>query len=358
MKQSTRSKEGTAITKMDQLVDILKPGTRDSRKGHTQVLSALTTLKNLKSLKRSLEKNGFSISAEAGNLLQARKGNDVPFYLFFSDEGCIIFITHARKTEDIPGTVMNFIDSTRDVALIRIGNAMMLSIMNSLVQQHQGLRVPFFTARRDPYISQSSAYRKDIERTVIYSGSDGLETFEEMTYHYGIAPRIMEFHLPDGSRFRLDVNGIITLMEGNPLHIVRMVKGIITWKRRMVLPIMCGEGFRKKIEQIGQTTMSEPLITATICSEWDLDTIRDLEHEFSGGWGFTHFSSVIEKGNCLYFTRIMDVMDGTSCEILITGERMNIYPENTINLRMLMQVLEVLDDHLSLTIDPPGEVSE
>lgn len=338
---------------MDQLVDILKPGIRDSRKGHTQVLSALTTIGNLRSLKRSLEKNGFSITAETGNLLQARKGNDVPFYLFFSDDGSIIFITHARKTEDIPGTVMNFIDSTQDVALIRIGNVMMLNIMNSLVQEHQGLYVPFFTARRDPYISQSSAYRRDIERTVIYSGSDGLDTFEEMTYHYGIAPRIMEFHLPDGSRFRLDVNGIITLMEGNPNHIIRMSQEIIKNTRRMVLPALLRKhGSSGKKDRSEPAKMMNPLITGTICKDWNAETIHDLERENTNAWGFTHFSSVIEDGNRIYFTRIMDVTDGAFCEIFITGERINLYTERGISMRVLMEVMEVLDDHLSIVIDP------
>ena len=184
-------KEKERIDTVDQLWGVLDDALGEKQKGNTQIVAAMTPFTNPGELKRSLITWGFSIKGEWGNLLHVTKEREVPFYAFLTDP-VVLFITLARKTEDIPGTILNYLRSADDVVLIRMGSRRMRMIRNTLADRFPGIRLSYFTAHREPHSSIPSACRKESQRTIIYSGADGFDTLEEMEYQYGIVSRIME----------------------------------------------------------------------------------------------------------------------------------------------------------------------
>ena len=341
-------REGTRVCNLEQLEELLGIALKGEKRGNIQVLAALTNFPNVSALRTSLKDRGFEVIAEHGDLLLVKKRGEVPFYTLLDSDSTAVFITRARKTEDIPGTVLSYINSTKDAALIRIGNRRMLKLMAQLSRKHPGLTLPFFTAHRESHTPIPSAYRSEQERTIIYSGADGLDTLEEMEFHYGIVPRIMEFHLSEGGRFRVDLKGILTIIDGGAGVIFWMLNEVISDIMRLILP------FRKE----GAGPFPRSRLTVRAVEGWTSAGMKKMEHALTSEWGLSIFSSVIKPQRGVYYSRVVDVEEGTSWDVFISGERLMLVPLEGQGMKALLKILEVMEDHLSLQLPHNEEVRE
>jgi len=334
------------VQDVKRLEEIMNKALEMKKRGNTQMVAALTPYHKITGFKQSLVQKGFHIEKEWGNLLLVLKGNEVPFYTLLTKESVVYFITLARKTEDIPATVMNYINSTRDVALIRIGNRRMHTIREQLVKRYPGISLSYFTAHRDPHTSTSAAYRESTQRTIIYSGDDGYDTLEEMEYHYGIIPRIMEFHISENERFRLDVNGIFTIIEGN-------ASGILDIIREVILEVV---GFTLRFPTRKKWTSPETILKGKITQKWGRKELEKMEQALSSELGVTTFIPVMNIKRGIYCSRLVDVDDHASWELYLTGCELRLIPKEGAGMRSLLKISGVLEEYLSLLMEENTEV--
>ena len=329
--------ESTGILDMEGLRELV--GSAPASVGNIQILAALTSLKNAESLAASLERGGFEVLEKHGNLLLAGRKREPPFYALIQ-KGTLIFLTRARKTEDIPGTVLGYLEGERRTALLRIPMKRMNAIVERLLSHYPGCRVTFFTARRDSLTPVSAAYRGEIERTVVYSGEDGLDTLEEMQHHYGIVPRILEFRLPHGERFRLDHRGIFTLIEGSAEPVFDSLNSVVSLSgaKEQGLENWSDEKHEGKFLRITGLNPSPEL--------W---RIRRFEEALeTGSTGV--FGSVFQPAKGLYYARIADTGAGGNCEVILhSGTLFASRIEGT--LKFVVGLVETVKEHLSEEVE-------
>jgi len=301
--------------------------------GNIQVLAARTSLKNAESLAASLERSGFEVLEKHGNLLLAGRKREPPFYALIQ-EGTLIFLTRARKTEDIPGTVLGYLKGERRTALLSIPMRRMNALVERLLSHYLGCRVTFFTAHRDSLTPVSAAYRGEIERTVVYSGEDGMDTLEEMQHHYGIVPRILEFRLPHGERFRLDHRGIFTLIEGSAEPVFDALNSVLSDAKGQGLENWSDEKHEEKSLRITGLNPSPEI--------W---RVRRFEEALETG-STAVFGSVFQPEKGLYYARIADTEAGGNCEVILhSGTLFASRIEGT--LKFVVGLVETVKEHLS-----------
>jgi hypothetical protein len=332
--------DNAKINDLKRLTRVLNAALISKIRGHTQILAALTPFTRISALKQSLVSKGYSIKSEWGKLLMVEKANEVPFYVMLNKDTVAYFITLARKTEDVPATVLSYISSAKELTLIRTGTRRLRTLREELQDSYPGIQITYFTAHRDPHTPSKSAYRADHHRTIIYSGEDGLDTLEEMEYHYGIIPKIMEFHAPRIFRFRLDVSGIYTLMEGRADPLINLLKGVVERTLDSSLSSALGRS-HAGITQVIVGTSSRSLNRAIL---------QHMEEALSIDCGISSFMQVMESRRGLYYTQLVDVEDLARWELVKSGEDMRIIPGEGSNMRSLLKLIEVLEDHLSFTV--------
>ena len=341
--------ENVRINQPDQLWGVLDEALAEKKRGNTQVVAALSPYGRPGELKQSLSKSGFHIQKEWGRLFLVAREKEVPFYTYLQDS-IVYFITLARKTEDIPGTILNYIRSSKDVLLIRLGSERMRSIRSELARDYPGMTLSYFTAHRATHSPIRCAYREDSHRTIIYSGNDGFDTLEEMEYHYGVIPRIMEFHmgLTDHSRlgFRFDVNGIFTIMEGSSAVVRYILDTVVRELKRYALPLSVR----------GKRIGAESILRGTVFTKWKIPDIEKIEVALATEWDITAFQNVYIPRKRFLYSRLVDVEDRAVWELTLRGNELNLLPVRGTGMRSLMKIVEVLEDHVGFTHSEDEEV--
>jgi len=343
------------INTVHQLWNLLDEALLEKKKGNTQLVAAFTSHGKPAEFSQSLRNNGFDIQREWGRLFLVSKGNEVPFYALLQDS-IIYFITRARKTEDIPGTILNYINSTEGVVLIRLGSGRMISIRTDLAKNCPGLILSYFTAHRETHTSIGCAYRDDFHRTIIYSGNDGFDTLEEMEYHYGVIPRIMEFHTGGRERenerendhekmgFRFDVNGIFTIIEGTSGVVRSIIEKVILEQQQYRIPL----------PKEGKRIQAKSILRGVLTKKWNRAVINKIEVTLAEEWDITGFLQVHESRGKRYSARLVDVVDKAIWEIQLKGREFSLIPVRGAGMRSLMKIIEVMEDHLGFqTVDIP-----
>lgn len=354
--------EKKQIDTVDQLWEVLDSALVEKRKGNTQIVGAITPFTKSGELKRSLIKFGFTIQKEWGKLFQVTREREVPFYALL-DRHFVYFITLARKTEDIPGTILNYLKSADDVVLLRMGSRRMRSIRYDLAERFPGIRLSYFTAHREPHTSIASDYRQEVQRTIIYSGNDGFDTLEEMEHQYGIISRIMEFH-HDGTVYgklgiRFDVNGIFTITDG-PSLIVRYILDYMVSEHRKTMIIDRLPDLSKKIEIQKGSEVDRDIdaIVGTLGKAWTGSDIEKIGDTLAAEWDITGFLTVTNLRKGYHYSRLVDVVDRSVWDLTLQDTRFTISPVREAGLRSLMKITDVVDDHLGLAIEVEDELKE
>jgi len=348
VKNLFRLDQETKVRNIDQFNSIVNEAQETKKRGNTQLVAALTPFQRITGFKQSLVKGGFHIEQEWGNLLLVSKGNEVPFYAFLDKNSFVLFVTLARKTEDISATVLNYINSTGDVALVRIGKRRMRQLRDQLATNYPDITLSYFTAHRDAFTSIPGAYREDVQRTIIYSGNDGFDTLEEMQYHYGIIPRIMELHLSEHDRFRIDAKGIFTIMEGTADGVFEIIKDVTKDVLRVTLPLPRGKKWHTR----------DAVVSVSMEEKWGGKQISRMEEALIAEWGITPIAPVLDLKRGYYGTHLVDVEDSANWELLITGNELYLLPGIGTGLRSLLKVMGVMEEHLSLTLPLEPEVMQ
>jgi hypothetical protein len=92
-------------------------------------------------------------------------------------------------------------------------------IRKGLVTDYDDILIPFFSAKRSPDSNINARRRPKTTRSLQYRADDGLETYREMRFNYGVLPRIMTFERPNHFKFRVKQEGIFIHQSGSIMEL-------------------------------------------------------------------------------------------------------------------------------------------
>jgi len=210
---------GDSFRSTDSLVHYLdEKANLSSLSGEFNIFAAVNNLETkedfLNAIKRSAE---FEISGESKDLKLLRAtydGSAVYMYVYIQEEFPVFFTT-ANKTDELPPTVWSFLQQTQDVGRLQLPKKEIDNLRMRLDSEYEDLVVPYFSARRSIDSGTPARRRPKVSRSIQYRGVDGVQSYKEMRYNYGILPKIMVFQRPHRFKFRVKQNGVFVHVSGS-----------------------------------------------------------------------------------------------------------------------------------------------
>ncbi len=296
------------------------------------IIATLSTFQNIDQFIESLRSFHFSIDERAGKLLLISKESldrRIHVYAFFDDRNNVpLFITDARKTNEIPDILLAYINRTKEISNLWIAPKEMKEIKDNLAREHPDMIITYFSARRAPDTNIRSEFRPHAERSIQYRGNDGKHTLEEMEFYYGVLPKILEIQLPDGIAFRIDNKGIITLRRGHFAGIFKIIEEVVS-RHEKVREAIGESGY--SISKVGVRRQ----FTNAIQTPWSIDMPVEMHHDdiprfcraiCSKEWNFTVLEQVLLQGSMFFSARLIDEYTGSLLDISTTGKKIDVYP--------------------------------
>lgn len=159
----------------------------------------------------------FNISQESDDLklLRATHEESTIYTYVYLDDDFPVFFTTANKTDELPPTIWAFLQETQDIGRLQLPKRAIDNLRTRLVSEYDDLIIPYFSARRSFDSNAPARRRPNVERSIQYRGMDGIETYKEMRYNYGILPKIMVFERPHRFKFRVKQNGVFVHVTGS-----------------------------------------------------------------------------------------------------------------------------------------------
>lgn len=317
-----------------------------------QVVATISNFSTIDLFINSLIKYGFSIEKEFGKLLLISKmlhDNKIFYYVFFDDRNNVpLFLTIARKTEDIPETLLNYVDRSKDISNLWITPKVMKELKDGLITEYEDLMITYFSAKRGTNTYIPAEYRPEVDRNIQYWGGDGKLTLDEMEFYYGVLPKIIEIKLPDGVWFRIDNKGIITLRQGDFSKIFEIIENVIDRLIRVRNAIGKSSytirkvGVNKQFANAVQTPWSV-ILPSGIGYEDIPSFCKAIQSE---EWNFTLLEHVLLNGSMFFSARIIDNNNSSVFDITTIGTKIDIYPVEKADIGSCMRFYEFVVENI------------
>lgn len=317
-----------------------------------QIVATISNFESLDLFADSLLNYGFFIEKKYGKLLLISKmlnEKKIFFYVFFDDRNNVpLFLTLARKTDDIPETLLNYIDRSRDISNLWITPKVMNELKDSLIAEYDDLMITYFSAKRSPNFDISAEYRPEVTRSMQYRGDDGKLALEELEFYYGVLPKIIEIKLSEGVWFRIDNKGIITMKQGDFGRIFKIIENVIG--RVIQIRDAIGEseyvihrvGVNKQFANAIQTPWS--MILPSGIKYDDIPNFCNVIQNEE--WGFTLLDYVHLNGSLFFSARLIDNKKSSVFDITTTGNKIDIFPVEKADIGSCMKFYEFIVENI------------
>jgi hypothetical protein len=324
----------------------------DQVNSNLHIVATLSMFQNIDQFIESLKSFHFSIDTRAGKLLLLSKesqGKRIYIYTFFDDRNNVpLFITDAKKTNEIPDILFTYINRTKEISNLWIAPKVMKEIKDNLVREYPDMIITYFSARRGPNTDIHSEFRPHVERGIQYRGNDGKHTLEEMEFYYGVLPKILEVQLPNGIAFRIDNKGIITLRHGHFAGIFKIIEEVVS-RLESVREAIGESGY--SISKVG----SRRQFSNAIQIPWSIDVPVEMHYDDvsrfckamrSEEWNFTVLEQVLLPGSMFFSARLIDEHTGSLLDISTTGKKIDVYPVEKIDIGTSMRFFEFVVENI------------
>ncbi|MDN7025950.1 hypothetical protein FGU65_13830 [Methanoculleus sp. FWC-SCC1] len=317
--------------------------------GVLNLVATISTFETINQFIESLESAGFVIEEQYGKLLsisKRSKNDKISYYAFFDDYNNIpLFLTDANKTDEIPKTLFNYINKTRNISNMWISPQVMKEIKDDLSIKYEDMIITYFSAQRGANTEARSELRPHYERNVQYHGNDGKQTLEEMEYWYGVLPRILEIKLPTVA-FKIDNKGIITLRSGRFGEIFSIIENVVG--QLLELRDAIGKS-SYSIRHIGKRHQFAHAIQRPWSIEMpvglDIDEVprfcNTLQNE-----DFTILERVLLHGSMQFTARIIDDYTGSLFDIKTSGRKIDVFPVKQPDIGSSMRFYQFICENI------------
>lgn len=262
---------------------ITETATLSDIEGDLSVIGSISDFETGDDFIESLQSH-FFVERRHGDLLHLNaKELDVPYYVYLGEEFPIWFTT-GRKTEDMPESIDAYLKSEIDIGRMWISKTQMENLRQRIVNRYPDVIMPYFTASRSEHSDISAQRRPRFERTFQYYGKDGLETFNEIKYEYGVLPTNLKFQRANEFKFRVTTRGVFTIKNGGLAEVLSVIHDSIE-RLQEVKEAIDTSGFKRTTNQFagGQTIPeSQPWAVQLNSSvtQADIERLEEEIHEW------------------------------------------------------------------------------
>jgi hypothetical protein len=321
---------------------------------NANIVATISSFSSFDSFIEGLKISGFKIERIFGRLIvicQNDRDKKIRYLSFFDDQNnAPLFITTAKKTNQIPETLFRFIYSSFNISHLWIPPKIMKDIKDELIEKNPELIISYFSAIRNRNIDIPAEYRPQVNRSIQYYGLDGKETLNELEYYYGILPKILDIKLPSGVSFRIDNKGIITFKYGSFTKIFEIIENVI--QRLEEVREAIGES-SYSVNQAGISNQFRTIVQKPwrihLKKKIGCDEYADIRNQFdSDEWNFTILEETVISKSFFLSARVIDGYSGSLFDITSNGDIIDYYPVKQVDigssLRFFEFVLENIDN--------------
>lgn len=336
--------------------DFLKSVELNELDGRLKIIGAISDFNNQNQFIQSLTSH-FQISSNHGDLInlsaQVSEDDDrVPYYVFL-DNTFPIFFTTGTLTKQIPPTLQEYILNRSEMARMWVAKRQMERLRESVVSENPHILIPFFTGQRTKNVNISANKRPNTERTIVYYGDDGLETYREMKHQYGVLPSNIEFESPGNFHFRIKEQGIFTLMDNGVSQVYSLLSETKEHLRRVKDAIdtsSYGEESGQLIDR--PIPYSEPwgIHLESGLSESDIsDFESNIEFE-DRDMTVTEYSPSYDPVG--FAAEVVDTEHYARAELKSTQNMIRIYPRGNTGIDQNVRLYNFVDDYIDPNCQP------
>lgn len=341
---------------LQQVFDFLESVDLDDLDGRLKIIGAISDFKNQDEFLDSLNSH-FQIGNHYGDLvsLSAQVNEDkerIPYYIY-PDDTFPIFFTTGTLTKEIPPTLQDYLLTRREMSRMWIAKRQMERLRQSLVSEYPYLLIPFFTGQRTKNVNIPAQKRPNTERTIVYYGDDGLETYREMKHQYGVLPSNIEFENPGNFRFRIKEQGIFTLLDSGVSQVYSLLRETQEHLRRIKDAIdtsSYGEESGRLLER--KIPYSEPwgIKLESGLSESD---VSDFQQSIALDDSDLTVTEFLPSYNPLGFAaEVVDTENYARAELKSTSDSIRIYPRDTTEIDQNVRLYNFVDDYIDPNCRP------
>lgn len=317
--------------------------------GDLSVIAAISDFTEFEEFRESLTSQ-FTIQQSNGNLTRLNANKlDVPYYVYFNDPEFPIFFTTGRKTEDLPETIDEYILGERKIGRLWISKTEMENLRQRIVNQYPDVLMPYFTATRSRHAEIEARRRPRHERTIQYYGKDGLETFDEMKFEYGVLPTNLKFQKANEFKFRVTTRGVFTIKHGGLDEVLTVIENSIERLREVKNAIDEAGYFEVENKFSRKRTIPQSRPWAVVLSE--PLTQRDItrfEGEELEDWEFTltDIDSSLNDEESYLRAELKDERTRAKTMLRSHNGSIRIYPREYTGIDQSIRVFEFINDQI------------
>jgi len=323
-----------------------------------QIVATISTFEEKDELLRKLEASKFRIVNSYGNFhsLEAIMKEDddkteriIPYYLFTDEtRGINLFLTRATKTDEMPETILSFIDTTRDISNFWIPPIMMHHLKEELDSKfNDEFQMNYFTAIRNASTKRSAEMRPNYNRTFQYTGMDAKSTLGELEIRYGVFPKIMEVRIGAKARFRIDDKGIVTLREGDSSLAFSTLDYLIEKSLPVSKEVLSSKYEKRTIEGI-ERWIQHPFsisMPSGLNQEIEFELLEEISNDY---WKFIPIVPYVEEDTPYLSSRFVDGAKSSTFDVEMTKKLSRVYPVDRMDIGVALRFYHFVSNHIDV----------
>jgi len=347
----------TGFTSQESLIDYIDEKYRlGELENGFNIIAAVNNRKNPDEFISLLGKH-FSVIEHNENMVQIYTTVDkepVHSYVYL-DDNFPLFLTQANKTDQIPPTIIHFLQSTQGIGRLMLSKREIDETRKWIVSEFDNVMIPYFSARRSADEPIGARRRPDTSRSIQYRADDGLQTYKEMRLNYGVLPSIMTFESPNRFKFRIKDTGTFVHVNGG----IRALWGALKKQmERAEEMVECantgwyGETENPLLDEDDQFMVSKPWaveVKESILSE-HVETLPSQLNESFWEFSVADFYSHPELHS--FEAEVIDEGTHERTTMKSKGSDIRIFPREFTDVDQSLRLYNFISDHFDSNCEP------
>ncbi|MEM3264904.1 MAG: hypothetical protein QXH07_03005 [Thermoplasmata archaeon] len=330
------------------------------------IILVISKYSGIEAFASELEIRGFNIKyTDSSNFIilktsytdqKTREEIPVIYYLFIDKENnLLVFLTSASKLIIERTLYAKVIDKISGLYYSWISPNTLQTIKKRIFYAYPDTTIPYFSVARRATYKLQTEIRPYADRGLEYRGSDGREALEEFIQIYGMLPKIIEFDVVGKAKFKLDVKGIFSFLEGDINFLAETFEFVID-------TLLASKTIVEKSKFVltERTRKDGKVFVVPQITQWQIKLGRKIDYEDIGSvtksFENAHFIAIdnfAEKGSLFWTATIIDFLKNSVFSIKSDGEELFILPKYNCQFDSFLRFYEFFADN----VDPSAVIA-
>lgn len=288
------------------------------------------------------------------HLLHTTVENEPVYSYVYLDDDVPVFFTKANKTDQIPPTIWKFLQKTYGIGRLMLSQRKVDRIRQDIVSDVDDLIIPYFSARRSEDSMIDARKREHTERSLQYRAVDGLETYRELRFNYGILPQIMVFERPNRFKFKIKADGTFVHQKGKFEALWRYLEQEISRAKTMKKYANTAEYGKADSSFFGEEKFSVSTPWAIHVNDGieasHLDSFREhLDEDF---WEFSVSEYNAFPDLVAFEAEVIDDSTNERTTMKTQGDDVRVFPRELTDVDQSLRIFNFISDHFDSECTP------